>query len=84
MKYVVLSIRDRGADVFGTPYCSASVGQAIRAFGDEVNRDAPENLLAKHPDDFDLYQIGLFDDASGRFEMADDVRVLIRGKDVRK
>lgn len=81
MRYKILSVRDRAIDAFGQPFFSASVGGAIRSFSDEVNRQAENNPLAKHPDDFDLYLLGEFDDATGEFSQERPSQVAI-GKDL--
>lgn len=57
----IMSVRDIKADSFGQPFCATSIGQAVRSFGDEVNRAAQDNLLYLHPDDFELFSIGSFD-----------------------
>lgn len=81
MKFFVLSVRDRAADVFGVPYFAASVGQAVRGFGDEVNRPAEDNQFYKHPEDFDLYLIGIYDDNDASFETNPPKQVAV-GKDL--
>jgi len=80
MIYKVMSIRDRAADLFGQPMFFGTIGQAIRAFGDEVKRVHENNNLNKHPDDFDLYHIANFNDESAEFELQRPVQVAI-GKD---
>lgn len=83
MKQAVVSVLDRAAAIFGRPFFVAAVGQATRSFSDEVNRkDADRSEMARHPDDFDLYLVGWFDDTTGSFE--NDHRLLVRGKDVVK
>lgn len=64
----IVAVRDRAADVFGQPYFVASLGAAIRSFGDEVNRKAENNPLNAHPEDFDLYELGSYNDELGSFE----------------
>ena len=81
MKYKVLAIRDRAIDAFGQPFFSASIGGAIRSFTDEINR-AGENQLYKHPEDFDLYQLGDFDDSTATFDCGTPKQIAI-GKDVK-
>lgn len=83
MIYIVCAIRDVKGDLFGQPFFSASVGMAIRGFSDECTRPDPEgrNLLARHPGDFELYQLGTFDDQSGRFVLFDDKKQLVHGSD---
>lgn len=67
MNLYVFALRDIKADVYGTPYFSPNVGSAIRSFGDEINRQDANNLLWKHPSDFELYLLGTYDDSCGAF-----------------
>lgn len=76
MKYVVVSVFDRAAGAYSRPAYVGAVGLAVRSFQDEVNRDAPDNEVSKHPDDFDLYHLGSFDDVAGRFELFDQPKKL--------
>lgn len=80
MKQLVVSVHDSAAGVFGRPFFVVARGQAIRSFSDEVQRVAPDNDLAKHPDDFTLYALAEFDDSTGEF-LSGSPEVLIRGKD---
>jgi len=80
---VIVSVKDSAAEAFGRPMYVQSVGVAIRAFTDEVNREDKENQMYQHPDDFDLYELGVFDDATGIHEIRDNPSVLLRGKDVK-
>jgi len=77
----VVSVKDRAADVFNRPFFVPHRNVAIRDFTDEVNRVAGDNQLNKHPDDFDLYLLGEFDDSKGSF-INNDPQVLVRAKDV--
>lgn len=81
MIYLVLCIKDRAADAFGQPMFVASKGGAIRSFGDEINRKEPNNQLAAHPEDFDLYELGTYDDSSASFECSSP-RLVVVGKDL--
>lgn len=81
MQYKVFSIRDRAADVYGQPFYAPTRGAAIRMFTDEVNRKDDNNNLYKHPEDFDLYELGVFDDNTGQFT-TDQVEQVCVGKDV--
>jgi len=83
MKQVVVSVFDRASEAFGRPVFVPAKAAAIRSFTDEVNRDDPANDLRRHPDDFDLYILGEFDDSKGIFLTDDSYpAVLVRGKDV--
>lgn len=61
--YIVVAVRDRAMDAFMQPFFVPSIGMALRSFGDEVNRS--ESPMYSHPEDYDLYQIGSYDDATG-------------------
>lgn len=78
---LVVAVRDSATGLFGQPFFVTARGQAVRAFTDEVNRPAPDNDLNKHPEDFELYCVAEFDEASGRFGGLGDPELLIRGKD---
>lgn len=65
----MLAIKDRAVDAFGRPIFFPAVGAAVRAFQDEMNRVAPDNTMNAHPDDYDLYLLGTFEDATGHFEV---------------
>lgn len=81
MKQVVVAVFDRAAQLFGRPFFVQASGQAIRSFTDEVNRkDEQRGEFARHPDDFDLWQLAVYDDGQGQFEP--EQKMLVRGKDV--
>ncbi len=83
MKLVLCSVKDRAADAYGRPMFVPSVGVAIRSFSDEVNRKDSENQLFNHPDDFDLYELGEFDDNTGLFVLHEAPKLLSLGKQVK-
>ena len=80
---VIVSVKDSAAEAFGRPMYLQSLGVAIRSFTDEVNREDKDNQLFNHPDDFDLYELGVFDDTLGRYELRENPTVVVRGKDVK-
>lgn len=81
MIFQVCAVRDRVVDAFNSPFVVTSVGQAIRTFGDEVNRKQEDNPLSKHPEDFDLYKLGTWDSESGLFDCGVPKQVAV-GKDL--
>jgi hypothetical protein len=83
MLSVIVSVKDSAAEAFGRPMYLQSLGVAIRSFTDEVNREDKDNQLFNHPDDFDLYELGVFDDSLGRYELRENPTVIVRGKDVK-
>jgi hypothetical protein len=83
MKLNICSVKDRAADAFGRPMFVPSTGVAIRSFSDELNRSDADNQLYNHPDDFDLYEFGVFDDNTGLFDLYDQPKLLSLGKQVK-
>jgi hypothetical protein len=81
MRRLVVAVRDRASDTFGQPFYVVARGQAIRSFSDEINRVAQDNPLNAHPDDFDLYELGTYEDSTGMFETGVPVMVAV-GKDL--
>lgn len=77
----VLAIRDRAADCFGQPIFVTSTGAGIRSFSDAIN--GGDKTLSAHPEDFDLYELGVWSDSDGHFTQdANPLQVAI-GKDLR-
>lgn len=47
---------------------------AVRAFGDVVNTS--DSMVAKHPEDFSLYCVGMFDDSNGNLEEQNPINLV--------
>jgi hypothetical protein len=67
MKLQVIATRDIVANVYGQPMYVVHIGQAIRSFGDEAQRKEPNNVLAQHPEDFELWHLGEWDDETAEY-----------------
>lgn len=62
------SVYDKKVGAFMPPFFVRSRGEAIRSFGDACNgAQAP---FGRHGEDFALFQLGHFDDATGLFTSA--------------
>jgi len=61
----IVAIYDNAVECFSQPSFVPALGVAVRSFGDEVKRegtpDRPNNLNL-HPDDYELFEIGTYDD----------------------
>lgn len=79
-KKCMCSVYDSALQAYATPFMVPSTAYAVRSFSDEVNRQAPDNNLAIHPEDYTLYLLAYFDEDEGVFQAAH--QVLVRGKDV--
>ena len=82
-KLVVCAVRDSAVGAFNRPFFVPSIGVANRSFSDEVNRKSDDNPMYAHPDDFELYELGTFDEEAGVFVQMYP-RCVARAKDVRQ
>lgn len=70
----VFGVRDCKAEAFLQPFFSVNSGAAVRAFADAANDG--QSPIAKHPGDYNLYELGSFDDASGKLTDLSPMRML--------
>jgi hypothetical protein len=83
VKFKAVAIKDRVSDAFSHPNFVTSTGSAIRSFGDEVRNTRENNPLNSHPDDFDLYLIGEYDDENASFTSHEPKQIAL-GRDYAK
>lgn len=77
----VCVVKDRALDLFGRPFFVPSMGVAERSFKDEVNNK--EGEMYKHPEDYDLYSLGVYHEETGAFE-CEPPKLLMRAQDVQQ
>lgn len=63
--YKMIVMRDIRADVHTLPELWPNEGGAIRAFEDRCNSGDTKDLVARHPQDFELLVIGEYEDHTG-------------------
>lgn len=73
------AVYDLKALNFGVPFFMSSVGGAVRAFADLSND--PQSTVAKHPEDFQLFEIGEYDDSLGSLKDLHPSRLLGQASD---
>lgn len=66
MKVIACSVFDVKASAYMGPFFVPNVNIARRSFGDAVLDSSTG--ISKHPADYKLYQVGVFDDNAGVFE----------------
>lgn len=75
----VVAIYDVGVGAFNRPWFVRSQGEALRTFTDEVRRvgsDAQPSPMNAHPEDYQLFYLGMFDDEHGKFQVPDNPQKL--------
>ena len=66
-KLQIFAVMDTKAGAFMNPFYVRSLGEAIRSFSDESNK--PESMFNKHSEDFNLFQLGEFDQTTGEIKI---------------
>lgn len=79
MIMIMCSIRDAAVKGFNQPFFTRSPGEAIRMFGDETQ--AEKSRLGLHPEDYELYELGYFDDDTAQVEQHVQPKLLARAVD---
>lgn len=79
MKMLVFSVFDLKTGCFAQPFFGVARGQALRSFGDAVQ--GGDGVISKHPGDYQLFEIGGFDDEAGRLEACIPAQFLASGGD---
>lgn len=69
MRLNVYTIFDVASGMYMRPFFMQSDGQATRAFKD-IATDA-DHEIGKHPEDYSLFRIGIFDDNKGTLSPED-------------
>ncbi len=70
MKLNIYSIYDTASGLYSRPIFSQSDGEAKRSFQD-LAIDA-EHPVGKHPEDYSIFRLGIFDDIKGHFANEDN------------
>jgi hypothetical protein len=83
MYQIIVSVKDSAAQAFGRPIFVPSTAVAVRSFRDEINRKDSTEDMANHPEDFELYELGSFDDADGSIVGLEQPRLVARAKDLK-
>ena len=68
---ILVALYDRATEAFAPVMTVHTRGEAIRSFRNEIKqKDSP---LAMHPTDFELYQVGIYDNETGAIEPAKEL-----------
>lgn len=79
-KVNVYCIHDKKAKTYETLFCVPNNAYAIRSFSEAVNKDTP---YGKYPEDFELVQLGTYDQETGKIMALPSPAILIQATDVK-
>lgn len=65
----VFTVYDSKAEIYMPTFLFGNRGEAIRAFADTVNDVTTQ--LGKHPEDFTLFEVGEYDNSTGKYSQKD-------------
>lgn len=81
MKHAIVSIRDIKTNSYFVPQYVKSIGGFLRQMSDELNGpQQPHSVaetMAKHPEDFEVYQLGWWDDETAEHEILDKKQLCV-------
>lgn len=80
---IICAVKDTASQGFNNPFFVPAAAVAIRSFRAEVNRASSDNQLYQHPEDFELYELGSFDQDTGVITSPGLV-LISRAKDLRE
>lgn len=83
MEMVICAIRDVKSEVFAQPWFVQKPAAAVRSFIDLVN-GGDDSMVSKHPEDFQLYELGIYNDSTGRITPHELPKLLVAGDSVQK
>ena len=79
MKVKVFTILDIKAESYGPPFTSQTTATGIRQFQELVNDH--NHFFSKYPEDYELYELGEYDDDDASFHPHEVKKTLVRGSD---
>lgn len=66
MKYKIYTVYDSKVEAYLQPFFLRANGEALRAFVELANDKSKS--VGQNPEDFTLFEIGVYDDTSAQFE----------------
>jgi len=77
----IFTVRDDKAEAYLPPFYMRTIGEAIRAFTAAVNDQKHD--FRKYAEDYHLYELGRFDELTGKMDVLDSPKHVIAAVDVK-
>jgi len=81
MRSILVSLFDIAAATYTAPQACPAAGVAIRQFQDLVN--GADSIYTRHPEHFQLFQVGSFEDSTATFDVSSPPFILATGAELR-
>lgn len=62
----IVAVYDKKVGMFDPPFTCRHIGEAVREWS-QIKKNA-DTKFGKNPEDFDLFQIGVYEEQTGTFE----------------
>lgn len=72
----ILCFKDDKSDTYGPPFTVETLGMFIRSLVEELESPAKKAIWAKHPQDFGVFELGLYHPGSGSILLHDQKKCL--------
>jgi len=82
MRLQLCALKDLALDAFQRPFYAQTINHAKRMFIDHMHNKDSE--ASRHPADFALYHLGIWDDHTGKTTDLETPALLMRGTDAAK
>ncbi|AXH73670.1 MAG: nonstructural protein [Microviridae sp.] len=76
------AVKDLAVQAYMAIWEVRAPGEAMRAFQDEVNKRDGKSAIAQHPEDYELYKIGEYNDQTGVIYPEDMPVLVARAKEL--
>lgn len=84
MNLVIVCIKDLKGENYSQPWFVSTAASAVRSFTDLINNPEKSQTMFDHPQDFQLFEMGVFDDNTGVFQTHPIPKHLVSGESVKK
>lgn len=81
MDMIIVSVYDRASECFNAPQYAPTPAAAIRGFAMQVN-DPENKMLNEHPEDYDLYKLGTYNQRTGAIDVGEGPSIIARAQDL--
>lgn len=82
MKISLLSVYDKQIQAYGAIFTARTIGEAIRGLTDHVADKTTE--IAKHPEDYQLFKLGEWDNETGKIYPTETPMMIISAEELVK
>lgn len=82
MQQKIFSIRDTKGEFYSPPFYKHQTAEAIRDFTQAAND--PQSTISKFPEDFDLFELGTYDNLTGKIDPLDTPHHIVKANQVVK